>query len=240
MCRKYKSGNRCIHGNNCLCRHADGDPAESWTNEIERFGGTHLKFSGCTWYKIEFGKEKGQKGEPRERNPCAPHFEERTLEETSRQEEHARKPAWNLTSKICKLKAEDRATFCFCVKLKAPVLVSQNTEERMFVVDSGASMHMLSKKDLSSDEMNTLRRSRTSTTVMSANGEVQTNEEAQVYVHDLYLFVTVQVLEETPAVLSLAKLCSELGCSYEWNNGETQDHRISQNLLVNPKHQQIQ
>ena len=56
--------------------------------------------------------------------------------------------------------------------------VSKNTEERMFVVDLGASMHMLSKKDLSSDEMDTLRRSRNPTTVVTANGEVQTNEEA--------------------------------------------------------------
>ena len=39
-------------------------------------------------------------------------------------------------------------------------------------------MHMLSNKDLSSDEMDTLRRSRTPTTVVTANGEVQTNEEA--------------------------------------------------------------
>ena len=52
------------------------------------------------------------------------------------------------------------------------------------MVDSGASMHMLSKKDLSSDEMDTLRRSRTPTTVVTANGEVQTNEEAHVYVQD--------------------------------------------------------
>ena len=91
----------------------------------------------------------------------------------------------------------------------------------MFVVDSGASMHMLSKKDLSSDELDTLRRFRNPTTVVTANGEVQTNEEAQVYVQDLDLFVTVQTLEETPAVLSLGKLCSEHGYSYEWKNGET-------------------
>ena len=42
-------------------------------------------------------------------------------------------------------------------------------------------MHMLSKKDLSSDEMDTLRRSRNPTTVVTANGEVQTHEEAQEY-----------------------------------------------------------
>ena len=36
----------------------------------------------------------------------------------------------------------------------------QSREEREFVVDSGASMHMMSKKDLSSDELDTLRRFR--------------------------------------------------------------------------------
>ena len=72
-------------------------------------------------------------------------------------------------------------------------------------------MHVLSKKDLSSDELDTLRRSRTPTVVVTANGEVQTNEEAQVHVHDLDLFVTVQLLEETLAVLSLRKLCEDHG-----------------------------
>ena len=39
--------------------------------------------------------------------------------------------------------------------------------------------------------------------LLTASGEVHTNEEAQVYAHDLDLFVTVQLLEETIAVLSL-------------------------------------
>ena len=64
-------------------------------------------------------------------------------------------------------------------------------------------MHMLSKKDLSSDEMETLRRSRNLSVVLTANGEVQTNVEAQVCVHDVDLFVTVQLLDDTPAFLSL-------------------------------------
>ena len=55
---------------------------------------------------------------------------------------------------------------------------SKFPEEREFVVDPGASMHMLSKKDLSSEELEIPRRSRTSTVVVTANGEVQTNEEA--------------------------------------------------------------
>ena len=94
----------------------------------------------------------------------------------------------------------------------------------MFVVDSVASMHMLSKKDSSSDEMDNLRRSRNP---MTANREVQTNEETQENVHDLHLFVTVQLLETAPAVLSLGKLSSEHGYSYEWVSG--QNPRFSKN-----------
>ena len=67
-------------------------------------------------------------------------------------------------------------------------------------------MHMMSKKNLSSDELDTLRRSRNSTVVLTANREVHTNEGAQVYVHDLNLFVTVQLLEETLAVQSLGNI----------------------------------
>ena len=74
--------------------------------------------------------------------------------------------------------------------------------------------------------MDTLRRSSNPTTVMTASG-LQTNEKVQVCVHDLNLFVTMQLLEETPAVPSLGKLCSEHGCSYEWKNGETP--RLTQN-----------
>ena len=81
-------------------------------------------------------------------------------------------------------------------------------------------MHMLSKKDLSSDELETLRRSRNPTVVVTADGKVQTNEEAHVYVHNLGLLVIVQLLEDTPAVLSLGKLCEEHRYSYEWQSGQ--------------------
>ena len=80
-------------------------------------------------------------------------------------------------------------------------------EEREFVVDSGASMHMISKKDLNSAEMDTLTKSCSPTIVITANGEVQTHEEAIAYVKELDIFLTMKVLEDTPAVLSLGKLC---------------------------------
>ena len=81
-------------------------------------------------------------------------------------------------------------------------------------------MHMISKKDLNSAEMDTLTKSCSPTTVITANGEVQTHEEATVYVKELEIFLTMKVLEDTPAVLSLGKLCDENGYSYEWINGQ--------------------
>ena len=109
---------------------------ESWANEIERVGETHRRPSlGII-----------QKGDTHERHPCAPKFEARTPEQTSRQEDGARKVAWNLARKIHKLKAEDKSTFYSPVDIEARALVSKSTEDPMFVVDSVASMHMLSKK----------------------------------------------------------------------------------------------
>ena len=87
-------------------------------------------------------------------------------------------------------------------------------------MDPSASMHMISQKDLDSAELETVTTSRSPMTVMTANGEVQTNEEAAVYVRELDTFLTVKLLEDTPAVLLLGKLCDEQGYSYEWINGQ--------------------
>ena len=81
-------------------------------------------------------------------------------------------------------------------------------------------MHMISKKGLNDAQMDTLTKSCSPTIVITANGEVQTHEEATVYVKELDLFLTMKVLENTPAVLSLGKLCDENGYSYEWINGQ--------------------
>ena len=82
-----------------------------------------------------------------------------------------------------------------------------------FVVDSGASMHMLSRKDLNSAELDAVRVSESPTTVVTASGDVQTKEEATVCVKELDFFVTMKLLEDTPAVLSLGKLCEDHGYS---------------------------
>ena len=111
-----------------------------------------------------------------------------------------------------KLKEKNKAAFHFpAEEWVLPAASTKELEEREFVVDFGASMHMACKKDLNSAELETMRTSRSPTMVMTANGEVHTREEATVYVKQLDLFVTVMLLEETPAVLSLGKLCEDHG-----------------------------
>ena len=68
--------------------------------------------------------------------------------------------------------------------------------------------------------MDTLTKSCSPTIVITANGEAQTHEEAIVFVKELDIFLTMKVLDNTPAVLSLGKLCDENGYSYEWINGQ--------------------
>ena len=64
-------------------------------------------------------------------------------------------------------------------------------------------MHMLTRKDLNST-LDTIRVFRNRTTVITANGEVQTNEETTVYVNDLDLFETVQTSRIRPQSYPLA------------------------------------
>ena len=155
-----------------------------------------------------------------ERSPNAPKFEDRSQEETEWQEQGAREAGWKLAKSVFKLKEHEKAAFFSSPENRCLPASTLKPEEREFVVDSGASMHMISKKDLSKAEIDTLTQSCSPTIVITANGEVHTHEEAIVYVKELDIFLRMKVLENTPAVLSLGKLCDENGYSYEWINGQ--------------------
>ena len=139
-------------------------------------------------------------------------FEDRSHGETERQQPCARSKARNLAKNIYKLEEKDKATFYSpAAEWVLPAASTKEPEEREFVVDSGASMHMVSKRDLNFAEFETMRTSRSPTTVMTANREVQTREEATAYVKELDLFVTVMILQETRAVLSLGSSARIMG-----------------------------
>ena len=87
-------------------------------------------------------------------------------------------------------------------------------EERDLVVDSSASMHVSSKEDLNLADLETVRVSRRPTTVITADGSVDTNEKATVYVSagtPHLCFVSVlgcPTVVTVPLVVFSSSLCS--------------------------------
>ena len=84
-----------------------------------------------------------QQSEPHERGPSPPKFEDTSQEETLQQERCARRDAWEMAKTVHKLKEMDKATFHSLTEVRSlPAPSSTKLEE-----DSGASVHMLSRKD---------------------------------------------------------------------------------------------
>ena len=170
-------------------------------------------------------------GEPHQRSPNAPKFEDRFQEETEWQERGAREAALKLAKSVLNSKERDRATFFSPSENRCLPASNLKPEEREFVVDSGASMHMISKKDLSDAEMDTLTKSCSPTMVITAYGEVQTHEEAIVYVKELDIFLTMKVIETRQQYCRSESFCDENGYSYEWINGQ-KPHFIKNGIWI--------
>ena len=154
-----------------------------------------------------------------ERVPWAPKYEERTRNEIFRQERCARKAAQILAQDVYKLKEGSQETFTFLPKFG----YCQHLLRQIQKSDNSSSTFELQctvkKEGLEFRRVGESQEIQIPITVVTANGEVQTKEEAQVYVHDLHVFATVQLLEDIDAVLSLGKLCQEHGCTFECPSG---------------------
>ena len=99
-----------------------------------------------------------------------------------------RQAAWQWASKLYRIRGtylENEATF-FKPKMEWRVASTSTfiPDEREFIVDSGASVHMVNKTDLSPEELET-REPKSTLNIWTCS------------------FVTVQLLEDTPAVLYL-------------------------------------
>ena len=126
--------------------------------------------------------------------PYAMKFEDRSQEETERQHRCARSS---------KKKNKTRLHSTFPRKNGCSRLREQKSRRKESLWQIPERICLWSAKDLSSADLEAMRTSKSLTTVVTANGEVQTRGEATENVKQLNLFVTVMLLEETPAVLSL-------------------------------------
>ena len=77
-------------------------------------------------------------GEPHERSPNAPKFEDRSQEETEWQEQGALEAAWKLAKIVFKLKEYERATFLSLSEIGACLHQLLNLRNENLLVDSGA------------------------------------------------------------------------------------------------------
>jgi hypothetical protein len=92
---------------------------------------------------------------------------------------------------------------------------------RHFIIDSGASFHLISREELSKKEAAQIRRMKKPIHLRSANGLTTATHDVELSLIELgNEKVVALVLEDTPSVLSLGKLCSENGYDYVWKNDD--------------------
>ena len=88
-----------------------------------------------------------------------------------------------------------------------------HSKERVYTVDSGASLHMMELSSLSNKGKRTVRLSSNILDVQTANGIVVSDSQAMVYIKELGADPWVHLEEDSPPVPSLGRLCNELGHS---------------------------
>ena len=160
-------------------------------------------------------------GEPHQRNSNPPTFVDRSQEETEWQQQGASEAAWRLVKSILKLKEKNRAAFfspseCRCL----PAQSNLKLEEREFVVDSSASGHMISKKDLNSDEMDTLTKSWSPTTVMTTMEKCRHMKRPQFTSKNWICSWQWESSRIRQQFCRSESFFDEHGYSHEWTNGQ--------------------
>ena len=195
MCLNHKSESGCKFGDKC--RKAGGQPSRKSKKGGAKGSVALLKETiqlGCVSHdspqRKSILRENGKVGIESHGQLLKDHDasrensgEEQSIE-TPKQERCFRRDPKELAMDVYKFKKELKDTFYSPTEAwVTPAPSSTKSEERHFVIDSGKGLELR--------------------TVVTTNGKVQTSEEAQVYVHDLHIFVTV---EDIPAVLSLGKL----------------------------------
>ena len=87
---------------------------------------------------------------------------------------------------------------------------------REIIVDSGSSQHMIGLSELNETEKKTIRKLSSPFLVQTAHGVVLCDKKVKIYIHELEMWVWAGLLEDSPAVLSLGRLCSHMGFAFYW------------------------
>ena len=99
-------------------------------------------------------------------------------------------------------------------QIQFPPKEIQNGLHRASNIDSGASIHM-EISSLTASE-NTTERTSECTLRQTADGLVEAFTKAPVLIKELGIQLRVYLVEDSPSVLSLGRLCNEVEYSYSW------------------------
>ena len=93
---------------------------------------------------------------------------------------------------------------------------------RVLILDSGASLHLVSRKSLSKSEKKTIRQTDHHVVLQTANGKIVAKLEVKIHVRELGITVKALVLDnDTPCVLSLGQLIEDHKLDYRWRFGHS-------------------
>ena len=116
-----------------------------------------------------------------------------------------------------------------------PATSTIKPEEREFVVDSGASRHMVSKSDLDAAELETMKISKYPNDRDDGQRRGANKRRSHGICQRIGLVRDSNVSRKYTAVLSLGKLCEDHGYTCHWTSGQKphltkDDKRISCNI----------
>ena len=89
-------------------------------------------------------------------------------------------------------------------------------KESVYIVDSGASLHMMGLCFLNHKEKKTTRLSSNILDIQTANGIVVSDTQAKIYIKELDAYLWIHLAKDSSSVLSLGRLCFQFGHSYSW------------------------
>ena len=128
-------------------------------------------------------------------------------------EKLARIKAWELNKEVFPRESElaDEQTKFF-------VWSQSGTEDvsRRYIVDSGASCHLIAWRSLTSSEKRSIRKAANPQELQTANGIVRADHVVDLYVVQIRRKVTACLLADVPPVLSMSQICSRKkeGCIF--------------------------
>ena len=107
-------------------------------------------------------------------------------------------------------------------RLRRPVALSYwnpRFVQREYVVDSGASAHIVSFNALSKEGLKNIRNLPETMTTETADGETVAEEETDIYIHSLSTLVSIVILHnDTPAPLSVGNLAKDNHIYVSWSD----------------------